>query len=193
MNKFCSVIAIFILSTLLGSVVIVMPQPAEGASFFVDFEFEVMDYDKKVINETHVDFGINITAKNLGKYKELIYKKMFYVKNQSRIYQSDTKGSFTLYSYNSETASTRTFIINFTLPNDFYVTDIVYVHSYAEVEFIFPLVPGDEDKDGDTTWGTWDIIALVAIGVILLVVLGLIYLITSYQKKKKRRYRFLKY
>lgn len=184
-------LAIIFLLLLMGSIVIT-PQPAEGASFFKDFEFVVNDFDKFVINETHVDFGLNISVTNLGKYKDIIYKKMFYVKNESRIFQSETDGSFTLYPGDSEKTHS-TFIINFTLPKEFYVTELVYKDPGDKVEFSIPLVPGAEEQNGEDKWETLDIIAIVAIGVILLVVLGLIYLITSYQKKKKRRYRFLKY
>jgi hypothetical protein len=161
---------------------------AQG-SFSAYLEFEVIYYEIHSYNETHVDFGLKIEVINNARYNDFVYKRSFYLKNSSgHFFPSQTTGSFKLYPSESEK-----FTINFTIPNEMVVENIHYESPDGNKKYEFPLIPEDEGRGSRRELGTLDIIMIVIIGVVFLIVLGLIYLTTSYFKRKKRRGRFLKY
>ena len=167
---------------------------AQGVSWERDLDFDVAYYEVHPYNDTHVDFGIKVKVTNLGKYDNFVYKKSFYFITESgKYYLSKTEGSFKLYSQ-----MFRSFNVNFTIPANLTTPDpadhiptLYYAPPDGDDDYDFPLIPESaREKDGKEL-GTWDVILIVVIGIAFLAVLGLVYLVTSYSKRKQRRGKFL--
>ena len=171
--------------------ILLIPATMQSVSFDRNLEFEVISPSTRNHNETHVDFGLEIKVFNAGKYDNIIYKKSFYIINTTGAYfHSKTVGSFKLYSQ-----MTRTFTVNFTLPREvaLQIQTVYYDPPNGDEDYEFPLIPEKDTGKSEKDLGTLDIVLIVVIGFMFLAVLGLIYLVTSYTKRKQRRGKYLKY
>jgi hypothetical protein len=161
--------------------------PVEG-KLVTRLEFEVVSYEIRSLNSTHADFGLILNVSNTGAVSVTIYKAYFYaIDHAINYYKTTTKGSFILLEGKS-----KVFTLNFTMPKGTIPENFTYRSPDESKEYVFPLIPRDQDGGGEDGINVWDMIMIAFLGLIFILAMVAIYFATSRFKKGQRKIIYLK-
>ena len=169
-------------------IVLLVPyHPAEG-KLVTRLEFKVISSEIRSLNSTHADFGIILNVSNTGAVPVTIFKGYFYaIDHNLGYYKTTTKGSFILLEGRS-----RVVTLNFTMPKGIIPENFTYRSPDESKEYVFPLIPQDQDSGGDDHINVWDMIMIAFLGLIFILAMVVVYFATSKFKKGQRKFTFLK-